>query len=556
MTHGFALVLAVLAAAATVPAAAGVDSGGEYPNEEAVRRYAQGLLLEARGERRQAQAEYFRALLLDGRAPALLRRISSISAALSEPRRSLEFAERALAVDSADARSWWLKGAALANLGEPQPALLALGRAVGLDSTQADYYRALAGVAELVDDLPALEQASRRLVWLDDEDGEAWFQLAGATARLGRLVEAESLLARAAALNPLRPGIHLFAARLHEALGRWSEAVRAYRRHLELAGDDRAARRQLIEALVRGGDRATAYREARALAHESPQDAGAGQLEVELAFAAAGTAEGLRALDRFLAARPHDLRAEMFAVSVLAQNGRQSQAIRRAERLTRRQPGEAQAWVIAARAHWLSGHTDPAAERLRRAVALAPDSLGPRAMLARLYQEARRYPEAVAAWEEAQKGHPEVNYVAFELATCRELAGDLPGAEVAVRDVLRREPDNATALNFLGYLFADHNMNLQESVELIRRALEREPDNGAFVDSLGWVYYRLGRLEEARRELERAVLLTRGDPVVHEHLGDVYKDLSRYDLARDHYERSLQADTGNARVRDKLQSLR
>jgi tetratricopeptide (TPR) repeat protein len=145
--------------------------------------------------------------------------------------------------------------------------------------------------------------------------------------------------------------------------------------------------------------------------------------------------------------------------------------------------------------------------------------------------------------------------VAFDLAACRETLGDLAGAEAAVRDVLRREPDHPTALNFLGYLWADHDRNLDEAVELIVRALAQDPDNGAYLDSLGWAYYRLGRLGEARVQLERAARLTGGDPVVLEHLGDVYKDLALKDLAREQYRLSLAADPGNARVRAKLDAL-
>src|SRR5262245_55867069 len=107
MTWCITLALAALAATPPAPTSR-LESAAEYPNEETVRRYVQGLLYEERGDRREAQAEYFRALLLDPRAPALLRRISSVSAALSEPQRSLEFAGRALDVDSTDARSWWL----------------------------------------------------------------------------------------------------------------------------------------------------------------------------------------------------------------------------------------------------------------------------------------------------------------------------------------------------------------------------------------------------------------------------------------------------------------
>ena len=91
----------------------------------------------------------------------------------------------------------------------------------------------------------------------------------------------------------------------------------------------------------------------------------------------------------------------------------------------------------------------------------------------------------------------------------------------AGRDALALVPDAAPILNFLGYLLADHVLDLAEAERLVHRALVQDPDNRAYVDSWGWVLYRPGRLDEARVALERAVELTGGDPVVHEHLGDV-----------------------------------
>ena len=133
----------------------------------------------------------------------------------------------------------------------------------------------------------------------------------------------------------------------------------------------------------------------------------------------------------------------------------------------------------------------------------------------------------------------------------------MKGSEAAARDVLARAPDDPNALNYLGYQLADENRALSEAYGLLRRATALEPDNGAFVDSMGWILYRMGRLEEARRELERAVQLTNGDATVREHLGDVYRDLRLQDLAREQYLKSLaQDDSNQARVRAKIQSLR
>jgi Flp pilus assembly protein TadD len=219
-------------------------------------------------------------------------------------------------------------------------------------------------------------------------------------------------------------------------------------------------------------------------------------------------------------------------------------------------PADPQAFMMGARAAVAANRTPLAIERAQRAVALAPDSLAPIALLARVYQGAKRWSEAESVWAAAAVRFPSESGVALDLAFCREQRGDLAGAEQAARDVLAREGENPTALNFLGYLLADHNRNLEEAERLIRRAVAQEPENGAFVDSMGWVYFRLGRLEEARAQLERAVTLTGGDPVVHEHLGDVYKELHFMDLAQEQYRLSLAGDASNKRVRTKLSQAR
>jgi tetratricopeptide (TPR) repeat protein len=242
-------------------------------------------------------------------------------------------------------------------------------------------------------------------------------------------------------------------------------------------------------------------------------------------------------------------------IEVLGRNGRAKQAVAESRAWLEAHPGRLHGRLLLAAARELAGDVDGSLADLRRAVAEAPDSLAPHVLLARAYQKAGRLEEAEAAWTAGYARFPTNDALAFDLALSREKIGDLPGAEAAVRDVLRREPDNAPALNFLGYLFADHNMNLDEALVMIRRAIELDPENGAYIDSMGWVLYRLGRLAEARTHLERALRLTGGDPVIHEHLGDVYNDLKLKDLAREQYRLSLAAEA-NDRVKAKLSGLR
>jgi Flp pilus assembly protein TadD len=62
---------------------------------------------------------------------------------------------------------------------------------------------------------------------------------------------------------------------------------------------------------------------------------------------------------------------------------------------------------------------------------------------------------------------------------------------------------------------------------MLREAVRLKPRDGYIIDSLGWAYYRLGRYDEAVRELERAIELRPADPVINDHLGDAYWKVGR-----------------------------
>ena len=113
-------------------------------------------------------------------------------------------------------------------------------------------------------------------------------------------------------------------------------------------------------------------------------------------------------------------------------------------------------------------------------------------------------------------------------------------AEKAFRSSLEINADNPSTLNYLGFMMADDNHNLDEALVMSQVAVDADPINGAYLDSLGWVYYRLEELDLAERYLERAILFAPTDPTLHEHLGDLYRRTGRIAEARAAYERSLE----------------
>lgn len=92
--------------------------------------------------------------------------------------------------------------------------------------------------------------------------------------------------------------------------------------------------------------------------------------------------------------------------------------------------------------------------------------------------------------------------------------------ESDLRRVLEHDPNNADALNALGYTFADRSMHFQEARELISRALELKPDSPAILDSMGWLQFRMGNLTSALDFLKKAFSIM-PDGEIGAHLGEV-----------------------------------
>ena len=544
-------------APAAQPAAPADTTSGRYASEESVRLYLDARMFETAGKLSEARDQYYRALSLDPRSTDVMVRISQLCAQLGEFDRSLEFAERALAKDPNDWRALWLQGAARFSTGHAQEALAPLERASEIDSTQVEVLRTTARVAESLGRTAEAEEAWRRLVWADEDDGEAWFQVAAAQARRGDFKGASASLDRAVEINPSRPGLMFLQGWVKENLGDEAGAIELYKSHLAVHTEDLGTRRRLVGLYARLGRYAEAYDQAKLVAAAVPDDPDALQVQADLAMKLKKTAEADRAIARLRSMSPGEPDNTARAVVVLARNGRGRDAGRIADEWMVQHPADEAGPLLATRAWTAAGFPDSALARARRGVALEPDSTEPRRVLARALQGAGHYAEAEREWLAIRAADPGEPGISLELGGCRERAGNVDGAVTAGREALKIAPDWPPALNFVGYVLADHDRELPEARKLIERALEKDPENGAYVDSYGWVLYRQGDLAGAREHLERAVRLTDGDPVVREHLGDVYRDLKLPDLAREQYRLSVASDGENAkRVGDKLKALR
>lgn len=101
--------------------------------------------------------------------------------------------------------------------------------------------------------------------------------------------------------------------------------------------------------------------------------------------------------------------------------------------------------------------------------------------------------------------------------------GKIAPAIANLEKALRIDPHNANAMNSLGYILAERNIQLDAAEDYCRRALERHPANAAYLDSLALVQRRRGNLQQAKTLYEQAVRLSNGRVDIVEN----YKDLLR-----------------------------
>lgn len=144
----------------------------------------------------------------------------------------------------------------------------------------------------------------------------------------------------------------------------------------------------------------------------------------------------------------------------------------------------------------------------------------------------------------------------FEYGLYMEKSGHPKDAMAFMQKVLQKDRNDALALNYIGYTWADQGVKLDKALDYITRAVQSRPDDGFVRDSLGWVYYKMGNYQRAITELNQAISLQTDDPTINEHLGDAYLKLGDKAKAVQSYQRAVtlfKDAKKRAKVRRKLE---
>jgi tetratricopeptide (TPR) repeat protein len=188
------------------------------------------------------------------------------------------------------------------------------------------------------------------------------------------------------------------------------------------------------------------------------------------------------------------------------------------------------------------GQADAGLQQVKSLLKGAPEDREVYITLSQMHSRLKRWPEAEEALDKAERlstKDEDKEYIYFLRGSTYERQKKYEPAEEMFRKVLGGDPQNATALNYLGYMLADRGVKLDEALAFIKKAVDLDPANGAYLDSLGWAYFKLGKYEMAEDSLIKASQRIGTDPTVQDHLGDLYQKTGRLKLAAAHWEQAL-----------------
>lgn len=162
--------------------------------------------------------------------------------------------------------------------------------------------------------------------------------------------------------------------------------------------------------------------------------------------------------------------------------------------------------------------------------------------------------DAIPVLSQALIDDPDRRDVLYTRALAYEQMGDIPNAEADLRQILKSDPEDADALNALGYTLADRTDRYDEALILIEKALEKKPESPAILDSMGWVLFKLGRLEEALPYFERAWAIVQ-DHEIAAHYGEVLWNLGRTIEAQGIWDLGYQSNPESDKIRSTIERL-
>lgn len=505
--------------------------------------YGAGVVHEMNLEPESALEDYYQAAILDPTNAALVLEVSQQFMEAKELDKALDLLKRASTNASAPSMIFAQLGFVYSKLGKTNEAMTADRAAIQKDP------RSLAGYQSLFIDYLQNDQVAQTWPLLEEAgkvkgtDADFLIGLAELYLRLGVQAPAQkktsdehalAALQRAVKLKPSDVRLQMHLADGLNLLGKTDEAARIYEEVTKQIPEDSPqadpVRAKLAEIYVNNHDLKRAAEQLQVILRNNPTDA-----------------QTYYALGRIADDGTNYAKASEYFRQAIAVN-----------------PDFELAYFELARAQLGANKSLDALATLDRAGHRFPQNFMGEYLTGIAYSEQKDYTNALHHFtaaevvaeggDRAKLNERLTDTFYFQMGATSERLGDYSQAEKYFEKSLQLAPDAPETLNYLGYMWAEHDRKLDEAREMITKALKAEPKSSAYLDSMAWVLYKLHQPKPALDyELKAIHFEDEEDATMYDHLGDIYAALGQKDKAREAWTKSLKLEKSDA-VQKKLQS--
>ena len=488
-----------------------------FAGSEAYDRYLHGLLAERKGDFVTALSDYQKAADLDPQAIEVYRDLAQLNLRTGRTDAALRAAQRVRDLAPAQSSSFLFLGHVHVARGDLAMAAQEYEKALELDPRNLKALENLGNYYSSINAKKAIEYYKRYLD-ISPKEAEIYFQMGFIHQKGGDTPAAIAAFKKSVALDPGQVASHLALAELYEMTKSTAAAMEQYRACIGIDSRNPAfySRLGYLQFTSKQwDDAATQFQNARALA-------------------------------------PQDTTHHYYLARIAEEHGKWLEAGQLAEQaytLSR----DPQFLPLLAYYLTMQRRTREAVRWLEKARAADPGSANILLFLGIDYLELGNPRKARDLLLKGVEAHPKDAQLRFQLGIAYDRLEQFDKTEVELRRLLQLDPNNAPALNYLGYSYADRGTQLEEAEMLIRHALRVDPDNGAYWDSLGWAHYKQGKFTLAIGELEKAVL-AQPEALIYEHLGEACWSDQNPERALNAWAKSLAIDPENKALKKKIEA--
>ena len=469
---------------------------------------------------------------------------------------ALEYINKAIALDPDYRPPYVLGGILMSSAGKDQEAAEYLRKAIKINPSKEDAYLHLAVSLMRLFEYEEAVSTLKTLVKLNPDSILGYYYLGRTYSQMKLYRDAIGYFKKVLELRPEFDQAIIDMAATYEAMGDYPHAIDTYRTLLGQDEQRAAVLQRLTQLLLQQRRFAEALEYLRLAAQsglggqETIRKIGLVHLELEQyneAIAVFGnilekdpSADNIRLYLGIAYEEKEDLENAYAEFSKISKNSAQYlEAVSHIALILRDQ-----------------GKTDAAVAALKEAIDANRGNLELYLNLSTLYESMDRPQAGLDILLENEQPFKKEPRLHFRIGVLFDKLGKRNESINRMKLVLKLDPKDAQALNYLGYSYAEMGVHLEEALKYIKQAIAIRPRDAFILDSLGWTYFKLKRYDDAVKALEEAISLVDDDSTIVEHLGDVYVARRAIKKALKQYQRALELTPERKELVEKIHRLK